>query len=74
MTEGRVKNESPVGAGERTGYGGVQIGDDGLSIANCNQVDVLTKPSVRKVGAGKRGATDEVDSVAKFSAEEGKQV
>ena len=56
------------------GKGRIQIGGNALAICDRDQVDVLAQPSVRKVGAGKSGAADEVDTIAEIAAEKAEQV
>lgn len=63
-----------MGACERAGQGSIQIGSDGLAVANCDEVDVFAQPPVRQVGAGQRCAADEVDSVAEVPGQERQEV
>lgn len=71
FAEGWVDRESAVRTGECAGWGSIQLRCHGPAVADRGQVDVLAETSVWEMGPSERGATDEMDPVAEFTAQKG---
>lgn len=63
------EREPAVGACQSTREHDVEVSRYVLTVADGYQVNVFAKAAVRKVGAGKGGAADEMDTASEVSAE-----
>lgn len=72
--EGWIQGEPAVRSGQCTWQRRVEIGRHGLAIVDGDEIDVLTKPAVRKMCTRQGGAPDELDPVAEAPAEKCQQM